>query len=92
MTGSDRIEHADALQWLQQQEPGAARAVIFDPPYSRGGPMRGREDGMAGQVAALSQAADAGSSPLRTPLLRGIPARPRRGRASGAPGSPPPTT
>jgi hypothetical protein len=46
-----RIEHADALDWLARQEPGSARAVIYDPPYSRGSPMRGRADGMAGQVA-----------------------------------------
>ena len=25
------IEHADALDWLASQEPGAARAIIFDP-------------------------------------------------------------
>lgn len=49
MTGA--ITHADALDWLPRQEPGAARAIVFDPPYSRGGPMRGRPDGMAGQVA-----------------------------------------
>ena len=46
------IERADALDWLGRQEPGSARAVIFDPPYSRGGPMRGRPDGAAGQVSA----------------------------------------
>jgi hypothetical protein len=52
MTGSSLIEHADALDWLGRQEPGKARAVIFDAPYSRGAPMRGRPDGMAGQIAA----------------------------------------
>ena len=44
------IEHADALEWLARQERGTARVVCFDPPYSRGTPMRGREDGMAGSV------------------------------------------
>ena len=47
---SGRIEHADALKWLERQEPGSARVVCFDPPYARGTPMRGREDGMAGSV------------------------------------------
>jgi DNA methylase len=46
------IEHADALGWLARQEPGQARAIVFDPPYSRHSPMRGREDGAAGSVAA----------------------------------------
>lgn len=46
------VEHADALDWLPRQEPGAARAIIYDPPYSRFSPMRGREDGAAGSVAA----------------------------------------
>ncbi len=50
MTGADRIEHADARQWLARQEPGAASVVLFDPPYSRNRPMRGREDGAAGSV------------------------------------------
>ena len=45
-------ELADALDWLTTREPGAARAVIFDPPYSRHSPMRGREDGAAGSVSA----------------------------------------
>ena len=47
-----RIVHADALDWLAQQAPGSARAIICDPPYSRYSPMRGREDGAAGSVAA----------------------------------------
>jgi DNA methylase len=47
-----RIELADALSWLPAQPPGAARAVIFDPPYSRYSPMRGREDGAAGSVSS----------------------------------------
>jgi len=47
---SDRIEHADALDFLARQERGSARVVCFDPPYSRGTPMRGREDSMAGSV------------------------------------------
>jgi hypothetical protein len=46
------IEHADALDWLARQEPGTATATVFDPPYSRNSPMRGREDGAAGSVAA----------------------------------------
>jgi hypothetical protein len=46
------IEHADALDWLARQQPGEARAVVFDPPYSRHSPMRGREDGAAGSVSA----------------------------------------
>lgn len=49
---SGLIEHADALDWLGRREPGAARAIIYDPPYSRYSPMRGREDGAAGKVAA----------------------------------------
>jgi hypothetical protein len=46
------IEHADALDWLARQEPGTATATLFDPPCSRYSPMRGREDGAAGSVAA----------------------------------------
>jgi hypothetical protein len=46
------IERADALDWLAQQPPGEARAVVMDPPYSRYSPMRGREDGAAGSVSA----------------------------------------
>ena len=49
---TSQIVLADALDWLREQPPGAARAIVWDPPYSRGGPMRGRPDGMAGQVAA----------------------------------------
>jgi DNA modification methylase len=45
-----RIEHADALEWLTAREPGAAQAIIFDPPYAVGTPVRGREDGAAGSV------------------------------------------
>ena len=52
MGASDRIEHADALDWLQRQEPGTASAVIYDPPYAVGTPVRGREDGAAGSVFA----------------------------------------
>jgi site-specific DNA-methyltransferase (adenine-specific) len=44
-------EHADALVWLAEQPPGEATAVIFDPPYSVGTPVRGREDGAAGSVS-----------------------------------------
>jgi DNA modification methylase len=46
------VEHADARDWLARQEPGAAQAIIYDPPYSRHSPMRGREDGAAGSVSA----------------------------------------
>ena len=46
------IEHADALDWLPLQEPGSVAACIYDPPYSRHSPMRGREDGAAGSVSA----------------------------------------
>lgn len=50
MTGFGRIERADALDWLARQPPGAARAVVFDPPYSRNKPPRGKWDGMGGSV------------------------------------------
>ena len=46
------IEHADALDWLAARDPGAATAVIYDPPYGVGSPVRGREDGAAGAVFA----------------------------------------
>lgn len=36
----------------RSRRAGAARAVIYDPPYSRYSPMRGRGDGTAGSVAA----------------------------------------
>jgi DNA modification methylase len=48
---SSLIEHADGVEWLSSQAPGSARVVVFDPPYSRFSPMRGREDGAAGSVA-----------------------------------------
>ena len=48
MTGL--VEHADALSWLAAQPAGTARAVIHDPPYAVGTPVRGREDGAAGSV------------------------------------------
>jgi hypothetical protein len=48
---SSAIEHCDALDWLAAREPGCATAVIFDPPYAVGTPVRGREDGTAGSVA-----------------------------------------
>ena len=36
------IEHADALDWLRRQEPGSARAIVFDPPYAvHAGPRPG---------------------------------------------------
>jgi adenine-specific DNA-methyltransferase len=40
----------DALLWLPTIDAGTARAVIFDPPYAVGTPVRGREDGAAGSV------------------------------------------
>jgi adenine-specific DNA-methyltransferase len=51
-TKNSLVELADALEWLARQERGTARAIIYDPPYSRYSPMRGREDGAAGKVAA----------------------------------------
>ena len=48
--GDSLIEHADALQWLQAQPDGQATAIIYDPPYAVGTPVRGREDGAAGSV------------------------------------------
>ena len=52
MTDPSRIVRADALDWLPLQPPGAAKAIVLDPPYSRYSPMRGREDGAAGSVSA----------------------------------------
>jgi hypothetical protein len=49
---SDRIQHDDALSWLARQLPETAQGIVFDPPYSRYSPMRGREDGAAGNVSA----------------------------------------
>lgn len=43
-------EHADALHWLEARPSGEATAVIYDPPYAVGTPVRGREDGAAGSV------------------------------------------
>lgn len=40
----------DALRWLKTIPAGSARAVIYDPPYAVGTPVRGREDGAAGSV------------------------------------------
>jgi DNA modification methylase len=40
----------DALHWLPSLPDACARAVIFDPPYAVGTPVRGREDGAAGSV------------------------------------------
>jgi hypothetical protein len=45
------IEHADALDWLAAREPGTATAIVYDPPYAVGTPVRGREDGAAGSVS-----------------------------------------
>ena len=52
MRGDDRIEHAEARSWLAAVEPGCATAVVVDPPYAVGTPVRGREDGAAGSVFA----------------------------------------
>lgn len=43
-------ELADALLWLRTIPAECARAVVFDPPYAVGSPVRGREDGAAGSV------------------------------------------
>ncbi len=40
----------DALLWLPTLPEASAKAVIFDPPYAVGTPVRGREDGAAGSV------------------------------------------
>lgn len=40
----------DALLWLPTLPDECAKAVIFDPPYAVGTPVRGREDGAAGSV------------------------------------------
>jgi site-specific DNA-methyltransferase (adenine-specific) len=45
-----RIEHADAGEWLARWRDGCAKAIVFDPPYAVGSPVRGREDGAAGSV------------------------------------------
>lgn len=45
---SSLIEYADAERWLARQAPGTARAIVYDPPYSRNKPSRGRWDGAAG--------------------------------------------
>jgi len=44
------IEHADALDWLADKQDAEASLLVFDPPYSVGSPVRGREDGAAGSV------------------------------------------
>jgi DNA modification methylase len=44
------IERADAILWLESVAPEIATAVIYDPPYAVGSPVRGREDGAAGSV------------------------------------------
>lgn len=40
----------DALLWLPAIPDASAKAVVFDPPYAVGTPVRGREDGAAGSV------------------------------------------
>ena len=44
------VARDDALAWLLEQEPGSAKVICFDPPYSRSTPVRGRDDGAAGRV------------------------------------------
>jgi DNA (cytosine-5)-methyltransferase 1 len=45
-----QVQHADALEWLGELEPESAKVIVFDPPYSRSTPVRGRDDGAAGRV------------------------------------------
>jgi DNA (cytosine-5)-methyltransferase 1 len=45
-----QVQHDDALSWLADQEPRSAKVIVFDPPYSRSTPVRGRDDGAAGRV------------------------------------------
>ena len=45
-----QVRHDDALSWLAEQEPGSAKCIVFDPPYSRSTPVRSRDDGAAGRV------------------------------------------
>lgn len=44
------IQLADAQEWLSGKPDGVAKAVVFDPPYAVGTPVRGKEDGAAGSV------------------------------------------
>ncbi|MCC7060683.1 MAG: hypothetical protein IT508_10675, partial [Burkholderiaceae bacterium] len=44
------VDFDDALSWLPTFGDQVARAIIFDPPYAVGSPVRGREDGAAGSV------------------------------------------
>lgn len=46
------ISLADAREWLSAKEGVGATAIVFDPPYAVGTPVRGREDGAAGSVFA----------------------------------------
>jgi len=48
--GESAIEHADASEWLMRWRDNLATAIVFDPPYAVGTPVRGREDGAAGSV------------------------------------------
>lgn len=47
---SAEVTFDDALSWLPTLAASSATAVIFDPPYAVGTPVRGREDGAAGSV------------------------------------------
>lgn len=44
------VDCADAIQWLIDRNGAEATVVVYDPPYSVGSPVRGREDGAAGSV------------------------------------------
>lgn len=46
------IELADARQWLRDRAGAGAAAVVYDPPYAVGTPVRGKDDGAAGSVFA----------------------------------------
>lgn len=63
-------EWSDALSWLSAREGAAATAVIYDPPYAVGSPVRGREDGAAGSVHSpfgfLHRTLSAAAKALRT--------------------------
>lgn len=48
--GTSSLVWNDALLWLPTLPEASAKAIIFDPPYAVGSPVRGREDGAAGSV------------------------------------------
>lgn len=63
------IDHRDALDWLTDRQDGSATALIYDPPYAVGTPVRGKEDGAAGSVfgplSFLSRTLALGAKTLR---------------------------